>query len=223
MSQIVTVGFITEGTTDVRFLSGIIRRTFEDLTWECQQAIEVYPPMALAVSKLGLTFSDYVLEAAKSAETDKLMVLCVHTDADDDRDTETFNNRIAPAFVYTRLKLAPQINPNMVAIVPVRMTEAWMLADKDALKAEIGTDKTDAQLGLIRSPESVADPKETIKEAIRLAFDHRARRSRNQVSISDLYEPLGAMVSLERLALLPSYQKFKEAVREAFRQLNYLH
>lgn len=223
MSQIITVGFITEGTTDIRFLSGIIRRTFDEVAWECQQEIEVYPPMPLDVSKQGLTFSDYVLEAARSAEADRLMVLCVHADADDDSDTKTVNNLIAPAFLYTRLRLSPHINPNMVAIIPVRMTEAWMLVDKDALKEEIGTDKTDAQLGLTRLPESIANPKETIKEAIRLAFDHRPRRSRNQVSVSELYEPLGAIVSLERLALLPSYQKFREAVREAFRQLNYLH
>ncbi|QKZ12964.1 DUF4276 family protein [Spirosoma sp. KUDC1026] len=222
MSQVITVGFITEGTTDVRFLNSIIRRTFDDLTWECQQAIDVYPPTALTISKIGLTFSEYVLEAARAAEDDKLMVLCVHTDADDESDTNTFAHRISPAFADVET-CTDAVCKNLVAIVPVRMTEAWMLADKEALKAEIGTDKTDAQLGLIRPPESIADPKETIKDAIRLAFDHRSRRSRNQASISDLYEPLGATVRLERLALLPSYQKFQEAVREAFRRLNYLH
>ena len=221
MSQVITVGFITEGTTDVRFLSGIIRRTFEDLTWECQQAIEIFPPAHVNVSKQGLTFADYVLEAAKVAEAGKLMVLCVHTDADDETDTDTLINRINPAFAG--VQTTPRaVCKNLVAIVPVRMTEAWMLADKDALKAEIGTQKTDGQLGLTRSPESVTDPKKIIKDVVRLAFDHRSRRSRNQVAISELYEPLGEMVNLAQLSFLPSYQKFKEAAREAFRQLNFL-
>lgn len=222
MSQIVTVGFIAEGTTDVRFLGGIIRRTFDALTWECGQATEVYLSTALAVPKQGLTFSDYVLEAAKVAEADKLMVLCVHTDADDATDTAALIHRIGPAFTKVQAS-ADAVCEHLGAIVPVRMIEAWMLADIDALKTEIGTDKTDAQLGLTRPPESIADPKEIIREAIRLAFDHRSRRSRNQVSIGELYEPMGVTADLSKLASLPSYQKFQQAVRDAFRRLGYLH
>lgn len=222
MSQIVTVGFVTEGTTDVRFLGSVIRRTFDELTWECGQATEVYLSTALDVPKQGLTFSDYVLAAAKVAEVDKLMVLCVHTDADDVTDTTALIHRIGPAFTKVQTS-ADAVCENLVAIVPVQMIEAWMLADIDALKTEIGTDKTDAQLGLTRLPESIADPKETINEAIRLAFDHRSRRSRNQVSIGELYEPMGVTADLAKLSTLPSYQRFREAVRDAFRRLNYLH
>lgn len=222
MSQVLTVGFITEGTTDVRFLSGIIRRTFDDLTWECEQATEVFLSTPLAVPKQGLTFAEYVLKAATLAEADKLMVLCVHTDADGPTDVKTVTNKIDPAFAEVQATLNG-VCKNLVAIVPVRMTEAWMLADKDALKGEIGTIKTNVQLGLTRLPESIANPKETINETIRLAFDHRSERSRNQVNIGDLYEPMGVTADLAKLSTLPSYQKFREAVRDAFRRLNYLH
>ena len=41
-----------------------------------------------------------------------------------------------------------------VIIVPIQMTESWMLAEKELLKKEIGTDKTDIELGIHRDPES---------------------------------------------------------------------
>ncbi len=150
------------------------------------------------------------------------MVLCVHVDADADADTIAYQTRIGPAFDAVA-KQEETLCKNLVAIVPVHMTEAWMLADKELLKQEIRTTKSDQELGLARRPETIADPKETIKTAIRIAFEDAPRRKRNRITISDLYQPIGQQVSLEKLASLPSYVKFRDAVREVFVKLNYLH
>ena len=221
MSNIITVGFVTEGPTDVRFLSNIIRRTFETVAFECATDIDVTAVGPIDVPKTNI--NDYVLTATQKAHDTGMMVVCVHADADDDTDVDALTHRINPAFMAAKLTLAPQINPNLVAVVPVRMTEAWMLADKPALKRQIDTTLSDADLDINRLPERIADPKACIKEAIRLSLAHRTKRHRHGLSINDLYEPMGVNTDLAQLASLPSYQKFQEAVRDAFRRLNYLH
>ena len=102
------------------------------------------------------------------------------------------------------------------------MTEAWMLADREALRNEIGTELTVQNLGINRSPEGIADPKSVIADAIRQAYSDVPRR-RHKMSIADLYLPLGQKAKMEELERLPSFQKFRSAVREVYRSLNYLH
>lgn len=221
MSNIITVGFITEGTTDIRFLSGVIRRTFEAIAVECTTDIDVFAVEPIEVDKTNI--SDDVHKATRKAFKDGVLVVCVHTDADNNTDANAFTHRINPAFERVRTDTAPDLCRTLVPIVPVHMTEAWMLADKPTLKYEMDTTLSDGDLCINRPPERIVDPKECIKEAIRLSLANRAKRHRHSLTISDLYEPLGAKTGLAHLEALPSYQKFQEAVREAFRQLNYLH
>jgi len=103
------------------------------------------------------------------------------------------------------------------------MTEAWMLSDKELLKAEIGTSKSDAELGIQKSPEVYPDPKQVIEMAIRIARQDLTRRYRRKLTIAELYSLMGQKIALNKLKNLSSYQKFKEAVRDAFNSLNYLH
>ena len=43
MGKQIFIGLATEGTTDVRFLESIVKRTFEDIALkECQQDIDIY-------------------------------------------------------------------------------------------------------------------------------------------------------------------------------------
>lgn len=109
----------------------------------------------------------------------------------------------------------------LTPVIPVRMMEAWMLADKDLLKAEIGTRKSDNDLGIDRDPEVIADPKSVIEEAIRVAQSDLPRR-RQRLTISDLYEIIGDKISIDKLLLLNSYRRFQEEVRSTYRALNYM-
>lgn len=220
MSNILTIGYITEGTTDVRFLEHIIERTFVEAAMDCRGAIEVYPPEW--IKPQARTFPDKVLEAAKAAEAQGLMVLCVHTDADDASDEKAISERIAPSFqkVLDAEELA--ICKNLAAIVPVQMTEAWLLADEVALLRAMMATQPPPELGIGNPPESYSDPKAKITEAIRLAHRNRPRRHRQQVSIADLYSPVGQQCDLDKLRQLPSFQRFEEEVKAALGKLNYL-
>jgi hypothetical protein len=217
MSNIVTIGLHCEGTTDERFLLSVIKRTFDEVALECASQLEVYDPEL--VTGEGATFVAAVQQAATNAQAQGIMVLCVHTDADSVDDRTAFEFKINPAFSAV---VGPQYCEALVAVVPVQMTEAWMLADAELLRDEIDPVGQGANLPLPARPEYVNDPKETIVEVIRLALASRSRRQRDQIRIGDLYQPIGQKIDLQKLARLPSYQKFKESVRAAYRKLNYL-
>ncbi|MES2703714.1 MAG: DUF4276 family protein [Bacteroidota bacterium] len=218
MSQII-IGFTTEGSTDIRFLSSIIQRTFVAVGFECTKEIEIIEPVIHIEKKKG-SFAEQILTCSKDAFSKGVMVFCIHVDADGQDDVRAFETQINPALALVIEEL--NACTNVVPVVPVQMTESWMLADKNLLKEEIGTDMTDSVLGISRHPESIPDPKETIAEAIRIARAPLGKRRRKDLNISELYLPIGQKISLEILDTLESYQKFKDAVRNAYRQLNYL-
>ena len=216
----VFIGFTTEGTTDVRFLRKIIERSFEEIAYECQGDVEpvVWP---LEVKKTDLSFSEYALKAAQQGvEEIGMMILCIHSDADDATNQNVLDNKIAPARELIKAQSDDTTCKILVPAIPVQMMESWMLADKDLLKNEIGTTKTDNELGINRSPESITNPKAVIEEAIRIARQEITRRRRKELRISDLYLPVGQKVSIDKLKELPSYRRFQEDIRQAYRELH---
>ncbi|MCP4110296.1 MAG: DUF4276 family protein [Desulfobacteraceae bacterium] len=221
MSKQIIIGFTTEGGTDIQFLESVIQRSFEDVAFECKGQIEVLPVQY--IKKQSGSFAEMVKTCARQAEHQGIMVLCIHADADDTTDTNTFNCKINPAFIAINDTQGKNMCKNLVPIVPVQMTEAWMLSDKDLLKAEIGTNKNDEELGIDKSPEIYNNPKQTIETAIRVARQNLPKRRRRELTISELYSPIGQKVALNTLENLPSYRRFKEAVRGAFKKLNYLY
>lgn len=220
MSRQIIIGLTAEGTTDVRFLESVVQRSFEAVALECSEQIEVFP--VLYIEKQTGDFVQVVKTYAREAEKRGVMVLCVHTDADDATDAKTFNSKIIPAFTAV-LNTNDDLCKNLVAIVPIQMTEAWMLSDKNLIKFEIGTDKSDVELGIDKFPEVYSNPKQVLEDAIRIARQDLTKRRRRELTIAELYSPIGHKLALNSLENLPSYQKFKEAVRWAFRILNYLH
>ncbi|MEB0262343.1 MULTISPECIES: DUF4276 family protein [unclassified Mucilaginibacter] len=222
MSQI-SIAFSTEGNTDVRLLEGILQRTFISVGGECTSQIEVIDPIISVNKEHGNDFVTQMESCAKKAFANGAMVFCVHVDADSANDQLVITNKIKPLSDFFAAHPDSDICKILVSIIPVHMSESWMLADKELLKEEIGTDKTDLELGLNRPPESYADPKSAIEAAIRIARQNMVRRRRHELKISDLYRSIGQKIELHKLEQLPSFLKFKESVRDSYKSLNYLH
>ncbi|TRX42277.1 DUF4276 family protein [Flavobacterium restrictum] len=169
-----------------------------------------------------MSFIDQILEASKIGyEKYSMLILFVHTDSDDINDTLVFESKIIPA----QKKIAAQDEAifckHIIAIVPIQMTESWMLADTQLIKDEIGIDKTDGELGLNSNPETINNPKKLIQEIIRLSkLDLTKRRRGKGLDISDLYQIIGQKIELNKL---PSYLKFKGSLIEKLRELNFYH
>lgn len=223
MVKQVFIGVVVEGSTDARFLLSIIQRTFEAVAYQCTSEIEVIPPYLLRDIDRGNTFSDLVIDAScKGIQQLGALTVVVHTDSDTDSYEERFQHKFVPALE----RLSEFANDEnyctiITPLIPVRMIEAWMLADKKLLKDEIGTDLSDIELGIARDPEKIANPKAVISEAIRVATHGKSRR-RQSLTISDLYGTIGASISLEELSRLASYRKFREWVEVTYRKLGYL-
>lgn len=131
MNKQVIAGFAAEGNTDFRFLGSIIQRTIEDVATECTGQVEVLPLQH--IKKLNGPFNDMVNEYSKKAHDLGVMILCIHTDADATSDTPVFQNKINPAFGAV-LSSPDSVCKNLVAVAPVQMMEAWILADKILLR-----------------------------------------------------------------------------------------
>ncbi|NCQ83674.1 MAG: DUF4276 family protein [Microcystis aeruginosa W13-18] len=213
----IIIALATEGSSDHRFLPNIIQRTFERVAFEDQQEIEIFEPICLSQIS-GENIREKAKKYASQAVEQGAMVLCFHADADDKTDENAFNERINPAFNAIKSDKG-DLCKNLVAIVPIQMTEAWMLADKELLKKQLCTKKSDSELAIDKHPESFSNPKETIKNAINKAREGIAKRYRNKLKIDDLYSPLATTIELSKLESLSSYKKFEEAVRDIFPQL----
>jgi hypothetical protein len=137
-------------------------------------------------------------------------LLFVHRDADSgpasDRDTEI------------RAALSFNGNPPAIVLVPVRMTETWLLVDELAIRRASGNLSGTSELGLPQHSrlEKQADPKTVLFGALQRASglgQHRLRRfdlnqARRQVS--------GFMEDHSILRALPSFVHFETQVKEFF-------
>ncbi len=108
MSKQIIIGFTTEGGTDIQFLESVIQRSFEDVAFECKGQIEVLPVQY--IKKQSGSFVEVVKICARQAEKMGIMVLCIHADADDTTDTNTFNCKINPAFTVVNANITTRIS-----------------------------------------------------------------------------------------------------------------
>ena len=224
MAYQVIVALTTEGTTDVRFLENIVKQAFEHVSFECTMDIEILY-QTLTTTKVGQgTFANYVVEAAKEAAECGATTVAVHSDA----DRNTYDERLEYNFVPAREAVNAE-NPEIICkqitpVIPVRMIEAWMLADKELFCFEVGTTLSYHDLGIDGTPEQMADPKAKISLAIRIANERATHKKPvKNIDISDLYEILGQSLDVEKLKSMDSYCRFLDEIRALYRNLGLLH
>jgi hypothetical protein len=155
MTKQLFVGLYTEGSTDLRFLESVVKRTFDAIAFEAQGDFEIFlQPVFL--KKTGLKFYEQVIQASKDGlDQFGMTILCVHRDADNDTDENVYINSINPALQELSTKKDFDYCKTITLIIPVYMIEAWLLADKELFKKEIGTVKSDVELGINRKPEAI--------------------------------------------------------------------
>lgn len=224
MSNFLLTGLFTEGSTDIRFLESVVKTTLENLAFECSGYIETELEI-IKIEKSGLSFNQQVLKAAEKAKNDfEILILFIHTDSDDRDDSNVFANKIIPATELINQQEEDNVCKKIVAIVPIQMTESWMLADKELLKNEIGIEMSDLELGIHKNPEGISNPKAIIENIIRISKENQVKRKRNKgLVISDLYQIIGQKTDVSKLEKLESYMKFKNSLIEKLRELNFYH
>ena len=221
MGKQLFIGLAVEGSTDMRFLKSVVWRTYLKIVYDqCEQDIDV-DVFELKPSKTGKSFPEFVVDASIEGMKYGILVLAVHSDSDKDTLQERMQDKFFPAQQALDRADGNVVCKTLVPIIPIRMVEAWMLADTSLLKDEMGTSLSNAELGIHRAPESIANPKEIIETAISVAMRHRTKKRRT-LTIADLYGILGDEVSIESLSRLPSYRSFFDSAVDSLRTIHYL-
>jgi len=215
------IGLIAEGITDYRFLEPIVEKALVDIAFNCKGQIDI--DVKVIICDKGDSFADYVLNASKiGCQEFGITMLIVHADADNLSSNNVYEHKINP----TRILLDQQSNDthckNLVALIPIRETEAWMLADKAVFIKSIGTKKNEHELNIIGKPETFNNPKERIEEAIRIGRADMPKKLRNNLKISELYSYLGQAIQIENLKTFQSYIDFENNIKQELIKLNLL-
>ncbi len=104
----------------------------------------------------------------------------------------------------------------VVIVIPVRMTEAWLLFDEACIRRAAGSPGGKAILDLpqLKDCERIADPKAKLQQALRAASESRGRRLRNfdvEVRIHRVAELLEDFSPLRKLA---AFQRLEASLAE---------
>ncbi len=162
--------FVCEGSSDMP-LATIVETLFVERGMEMRLST---PDYSLLAEKVSNTVESRI-RAGIELIGDNVDIVVIHRDADnvgpDKRRDEIFS---AIGAAGTKATALP--------IIPVRMTEAWLLLDEDTIRRVAGNPRGRVKLGLPhrREVESVADPKQLLAQCIIKAADCTGRR-RNQV------------------------------------------
>lgn len=214
MSSLV-LALYAEGRADERFLPIVIQRTAEHvLGQQGLRTTDVLEPIVLDYS-MGWDVPPRrdarILEAARRSHGYHALV--IHADADHPTPDRAFEDRIRPGLSLIQQTEDP-VCGQLIPIIPVQTTEAWMLVDPDALCDVIKTNVQPHSLGMpVRAHQVESDPtpKQTFREVIQRALANRPRRRRH-IDVADIQGPLARQIRLERLRRVSSYQQFEHSM-----------
>jgi Domain of unknown function (DUF4276) len=213
------LALFAEGPTDHRFLRPLLLRLCEDLcAHHAPRPVEVTEVLSLhsLSGTEGLPRERRIADAAREAHG-AWRVLFVHADGEGDPQAAR-RQRVQPGLDQLAADMAGRRAG--IAVVPVRETEAWVLADGNALRRAFGTTLNDARLGLPRSPrqvEQLRDPKQTLNAAY-AAISLRGRRA--GYGPASFLQLLGEQVALNALRAVPSFAQMESDLLQVLRRWN---
>ena len=154
--------FVCEGSSDTPLVDHIQR-----LLIQCGQ-----PDPEGEEWHHGRRVADKIRQGLDAA--DSLDLLFVHRDADNAGAEARYRE------IEAAVREVVQDGMSWIGVVPVRMTEAWLLLDEAAIRNVVGKPGGRTPLGLPapERAERVADPKERLRDALRTASGNQGRRRR---------------------------------------------
>jgi hypothetical protein len=214
----VALGLFAEGTSDQQFLQRIIFRAVHQKAVEIHKgAVEVQDSFVSGLEFKSEHRAQRVFEAfGKFLDQGALDLLFIHADGDND-SRRALAERISPSIA--RIEQAQFAGAfAIVPVIPVRMTEAWALADAKALQSVLGTTLAPSDLGLtdhiLRSLETIADPKAVLREVMQRSGAQKGRRREYSIP-----RGLADRIDLANLRKLYSYSRFEDDIEQALRKI----
>jgi hypothetical protein len=108
--------------------------------------------------------------------------------------------------------------PTHICLIPIRMTESWLLLDQQAIRTAAGNPRGTAPLELPSSKtiERLADPKTRLFDALNAATDNTGRRKR-QFKPEAARHRVAELMNLASLRQLPSFEHSEAQVKQFFK------
>jgi hypothetical protein len=132
-------------------------------------------------------------------------VLFVHRDAERESPDQR-RREIENAVAAIRNQLPPR-----VCVIPVRMTEAWLLFNEEAIRLAAGNPNGKVKLDLPHDrAETLPDPKEVLHKALRLACELTGRRLRKFDIMHAVHRVAGSIDDFSPLRALPAFRAMEE-------------
>jgi hypothetical protein len=185
---------IAEGGSDLSFLSGLLRRQLEKLGTESG----LFTLDQIIASPCRTIHSRERVLASLSEDLGCYDLVFAHNDHNERGKLDRL-----------REGLSIPADSRLIDLIPVRETEAWMLADPSALLALGGG----VDVGEIPNEpggvERLPDPKAVLERVL-------GKRASDEV-----FEFIGLNISLERLAQVPAYKIFRDELTTALKELNF--
>jgi hypothetical protein len=197
----VTIGLHVEGSSDYDFLEPLLRR-LAPRNLERGTRLSIIP-----IGRRERSHEARLRICSNAIREGVVDLVCLHADADSQRRYTERQSEAGLICAELRNGL-PGIAFGCVPVIPIRETEAWALADPQALCTVLGLTKLrDPWPERLRSPEDIPEPKERLKE---LVAEIRGRRR----SVQPMSQ-LGETVSLDALDRLPAFRATRDAFRDA--------
>ncbi|WP_051712070.1 DUF4276 family protein [Spirillospora albida] len=200
MSRPLVPGLVAENTTDERFLGAVVFRQIRALTEKGSRHV-----VDVARTEVGECWTikdpDRVCQAVLELAED-CHLICVHNDHNERGKADAVRADLAKRGLTTPV----------IPLVPVRETEAWLLADRAVWAGLRGSDPS-RMPARPRDVEKLQDPK-LVLDAVR---PRSGRRSR-----ADYYDYIGQNVDLDVLAQIPAYAAWVAETEEALKGLGFL-
>jgi hypothetical protein len=196
---------IADGPTDTNLIP--------ILNWSLKEKGNVALPNGIQ-AKLGLLPkipSSLEERMVKAIEMHPCDLLFVHRDA----EGETMPSRI-DEIRRSFGKFSGRITMPVVAVVPVRMLEAWLCFDESAIRNAAGNPNGQSPLNLptLRQIESKPDPKEDLKKALRSACELSGRRLKKFDTAAAFWRIVDYIDDFSPLRNLPAFKSFEMSIEK---------
>jgi len=210
MSRYLSLAFIGEGSTDFRFLGTLLYRACFELCLASSQTVDIkdevtkiHPPSRVL---------ENVVSEVKGNEREYSVVF-IHRDG-----KSSYENALIEGIQPIR----EQLSLPSVAVIPIKETEAWVLADRESvMKAFSGVSDTAKLSGTPegRALEKLPDPKKTLNDWYFLSTGRKANSKRGPTLF---LEQIAGSCRLSELRKLPAYRRFETELLTTLKQMGIL-
>ena len=205
MKEVIRHTLVSEGTTDANLIPII--------DWSLRQVggVALSEGTRAEFWRLNNRPDGLAERLAKAVELFPCDVLFVHRDADREAPGVRVGE-IRDAFATIRSK---GIQLPAVAVVPVRMMEAWLCFDESAIRKAAGHPNGKSSLGLpsLKRVESRSDPKEDLQKALLAACELSGRRLKKFNTAAAFWRIVDYIDDFSPLRELSAFQAFEKSIK----------